>query len=117
MGNDAFFEQAILEATEAANLAGDQWFLDKGFIPGEIKYCGMLDLCGGAYINLRDRRTTFAKWLKKKSQNNQVWSVGIDHKYRGRQEMGLNETTIRAAIEVLQNKFGITGIAMKSYID
>ena len=120
---NALFEQAIDEATEAGNKAGTEWLFAR--ISGKYvvnvgsdriyltdlqgnKVNPMLDACGGAYINLYDRRTSFARYLKKKHAERQIWSVPINHKFGGWQDMGLKEAVIKAATDVLKNKYGIT---------
>ena len=122
------FEKALKEATEAGNVAGENWLKDR--IGGKYKLVGnrlydlegnianpMLDVCGGAYIEIKDRRTKFAKYLKSISKYGQVHSVDINHKFCGWQDMGLKETTIYAAYEVLTKIYGIKGLQYKSFID
>lgn len=122
------FQEMIDKATEAGNIAGTQWLEER--IAGKYKLEGnhlvdmngnrvnpILDSCGGAYIELKDRRTVFAKWLKKKENGNRVWSVDINHKFRGWQDMGLREAVIYAAYKVLTKDFGLTGLSYRSYID
>ena len=72
------FEQAIKEATEAGNKAGTDWLMER--LNGKYvlnvgsdrvyitdlegnKVNPMLDACGGASIELKDRRTKFGKYI------------------------------------------------------
>ena len=101
------FNTILFNAGTAANLAGDKWLNEH---PNGDPCCGM------AYIELKDRRAKFAKFLKKQSKHGQVYSVFIEHKYRGRQDWTLNEVCINAAYQYLKEQ-GITGITFKSRID
>lgn len=121
------FQILLDKAVHEANLAGDKWVAEHtkptvvfyaadlagNPINNERDYA--LDVCGGAYIELSDKRTKFAKFIKS-LESRHAWSVSINHKYRGRQEMGLNEACIKAAFDTLK-AFGVTGIRFKSYID
>lgn len=125
---DKDFENAIAKATEAGNQAGEKWLNER--IAGKYTLVGnrlvdkngvvvnpMLDVCGGAYVELKDKRTKFAKWLKRISNQPQIWSVPVNHKFGGWQDMGLKEAIIGAAYDVLTKEFGIEGLRFKSYID
>ncbi len=124
------FETAMAEATQAANTAGDLWmanarpqfrvveranpFDDKSPV---VKDWGtMLDVCGFARIEIGDKRTSFAKWLKKR-QNGSNYSVRLNHNYSHRQELGLAEACACEALKVFQ-KYGIDkGLSLWSRID
>lgn len=119
------YEQILREATESANEAGDKWmaaalargpaYMVKNDLTGEIVGT-MLDVCGIVWIELTDRRTAFAKWLKKLDERDAMYSLRIEHKYWGRQEMGLLEACAYAAVGVL-NKYGINEVQVVARID
>jgi hypothetical protein len=115
------FSSIIKEATKAANEAGDQWMaehsrpayevLDKrGRVIGQ-----MLDVCGFAWIIIKDRRTSFAKWAEKTGIASHDF-LHIAHKYKMRQELGLAEACGKAALQVLVNH-EIKGLYFESRID
>jgi hypothetical protein len=99
------FESLLQQATLAANEAGDKW----------VNEHPRGDVCGFGFIELRDNRTRFSKWLKVR-QNGYTTSVQLNHKYRGRQEWGLNEACARAGLAVLRDA-GIKGLTLYSRID
>ena len=123
--------QAMLtEATEAANAAGTKWLAE-----AKPKYAVfstdlfgrrtspdtdyLLDLCGGAYLTFRDKRSSAYKAFKKAGEIRSEYSatIDIDHKFRGRQEHGLAVVCMQAAKEVLE-RHGLSGqILLKDYID
>lgn len=121
------YRYLLAKATDAANEAGQQWVsehtrpayevysvdLAGNRLSNESSY--MLDLCGGAYILIKDRRTKFYKFVKhhKGCCSN---TVQIHHIYRGRQEAGLNEACMRAAYNYLKAA-GIPGLELRTYID
>jgi hypothetical protein len=76
----------------------------------------MLDVCGIVYIQVRDKRTSFAKYLKEIQRNGWNNTVEVHHKYFGRQEWGLGEACYGAALKFLQNA-GIKGLSLWSNID
>jgi hypothetical protein len=130
-----FYEEAIEAATNAANEAGVRWVLEHLEARGEglilkvtetnayitdaagNRVNPMLDLCGGASIQLKGKRSGIYKWLKKTEPERQHYSLHIDHKFGGWQDMGLKVEVIRAAYNVLREQYGIDGITYASYID
>lgn len=111
------------EATTAANQAGDEWMaaaqargptiavVGRGEIVGTL-----LDVCGIVYIRITDRRTAFARWLKKQNPDHRLYSFHIRHKYEMRQEMGLGEACYGAALKVLRSH-GIEGVELYARAD
>ena len=126
---DTVFKEALIKATEAGNAAGEEWLNERlagtrfYYINGQIvnnrgeRENPVLDSCGGAYIELKDKRTKFAKYLKRESHQQQLWSVPIAHKFGGWQDMGLKEAVMYAAYKVLTKQYGLTGLSYVSYID
>lgn len=121
------FEVIMREAVIAANEAGDKWVAEHtrpafavyntNVLTGKpVGEClgTMLDVCGFGFVEITDRRTAFAKFIKKTYGSNR--SVPIRHKYSGRQEWSLNESTAYAVLGVL-NKHGIKGCSVYSRID
>jgi len=106
-------------AREAANTAGDAWMkahtqpayivTDNGRPVG-----AMLDLCGFAYVKLTDKRNGFAKWCKANGFGDHF--IHFNHKYECRQEWGLKEACVDAALKVLREE-GITKVTMYSRVD
>jgi hypothetical protein len=123
------FALALEEATLAANKAGDEWMKNAKPMyrvferanpmddtsPIVRDYGTMLDVCGIVYLRIEDKRCAFAKWYMEQKKN-KYRGVYIQHKYRGRQEMGLREACDGAALEVL-NKHGVKGVELYSRID
>ena len=114
------YEAIIKEATAAANRAGAEWManakpkfnvIDNGRVVGT-----MLDVCGIVYLKITEKRTAFAKWVKKTSPHGYNTFVTIPHSYRMRQEMGLGEACEGAALKVLEAN-GINGVRLYSNID
>jgi hypothetical protein len=119
---DQEFANILQEAKEAANVAGDAWFkahtkpiwsVVDDFTGKEVGQ--LLDVCGFGFVQINDRRTSFAKYIKK-AQDGYDSTLQINHKYSGRQEWSLNEATAYAILGVL-NKHGITGVSVYSRID
>jgi hypothetical protein len=123
---DVHFGHLIYQATKAANDAGDVW-IDSHTKPvwnviddftGE-RVGQLLDVCGFAYVQVKDKRTAFAKWLKTVQTS---WDGGynsvvrINSKYDRRQELGLKEVCAEAAYKVLTDA-GIKGLEVYSRID
>jgi len=116
------------EANMAAEAAGDKWVVEHtepvyavynaDVITGKAygKSLGtMLDVCGIAYVQITDKRTGFAKYIKK-IQNGYNNAVHLNSKYSGRQEWGLREACSYAALNVLDSH-GIKGVSVWSHID
>lgn len=118
MSND--YSNILLEATKAANEAGDAWVAAHtrpafAVMDGNRCVGQLLDVCGFGYVQVDDKRTGFAKWLKK-VQDGYNSVVRLNTKYRMRQELGLNEATAYAACAVFQ-KYGVKGVSVYSRID
>lgn len=127
------FLEAIDVATQAANAAGVNWVSeriagkdmvlvvteDRAFIVDNAgnRLNPMFDLCGGASIQLRGKRSAIYKWLKKTQPDRQHYSLSINTKFGGWQDMDLKVTMIRAAFKVLSEQYGIDGISYTTYID
>lgn len=120
----------VQKATEAANVAGQEWMNkasvrfavhDADLMTGKpvgpaIGY--MLDVCGCAYVQFKDKRTAAYRAFKKagavRPTGNAV--VEIPNKWMCRQEMGLHEACANAAKKVLEEG-GVTGLRIWSWID
>lgn len=126
------FEQILVEAENAAAKAAEKWLREAeargpkysvhssdlaGNSGPAVGY--LLDVCGFAWIEFKDRRSGFYRWCKKyvNAMNNSrgmrpertLYRVPIGGAYdawRGRQEMGLKEAAMYAANEVFL-KYGI----------
>jgi len=112
-----------IEAVVAANKAGDEWMAkaspkyvvtdDAGSNHGTL-----LDLCGNAHVQFRDKRSKNYKDCVKldlvRKSGNGVFE--LEHKYRHRQEHGLAMACAEAAKKVLESH-GITDLRIWSYID
>lgn len=114
------FDAILKEATEAANAAGDKWVAEHtepayAVMNGNQCVGKLLDVCGFGFVQINDKRTAFAKYIKD-IQNGYTTSVSLRHKYKGRQEWGLNEATAYAILRVLQSH-GIKGVSVYSRID
>lgn len=121
------FDKIMKEATQAANEAGDKWVAEHtkptiaiynaDLFGNPVGKCvgQLLDVCGFAHVSIKDKRTSFAKYIKK-IQDGYDGFVSVHHKYRGRQEWGLNEECARAALKVF-NSYGIKGLNLYSRID
>ena len=117
------FANLISKATEEANKAGDKWIAEHTKPVWNVvnEYSGevvgqLLDVCGFGYVRITDKRTSFAKYLKKVQRNGYIGYVDIFHKHRCRQELGLNTATATAIYKVL-SEAGIKGIEIYSRID
>ena len=78
----------------------------------------MLDLCGGAYIQVSDRRTKQYSALRKYGYID-TYSQGIieiRHAYQGRQEHGLKIACARAAADSLIES-GFINLQVRDYVD
>lgn len=114
------FVKVLDACVVAANEAGDKWVAEHtqpAFAVMEGNRCvgKLLDVCGFGFVQINDKRTAFAKFIKK-FQNGYDNAVSINHKYRSRQEWGLNETTAYAIQKVLIDN-GIKGTSVYSRID
>lgn len=114
------FDAIMNEAREAANAAGDKWIAEHtkpayAVMQGNQVVDTLLDVCGFGFVQVTDKRTSFAKYLKK-VQNGYNETIQLNHKHRGRQEWSLNEVTAYAIAGVLRSH-GIKGISVYSRID
>jgi hypothetical protein len=114
------FDAIMKLATNAANDAGDKWMSEHtspawAVMNGSQCVGTMLDCCGFGYVRITDKRTAFSKYIKEIS-NGHNYAVHVPHKYRMRQEMGLNEATAWAVYKVL-TAHDIKGIDVYSRID
>jgi hypothetical protein len=117
-------QEILQEAREAANAAGDEWmakaspkFAVTNAFTGRLEGT-MLDLCGNAHLQFRDKRSKNYKQFVKAELVRQTGNgvIELDHKYRYRQEHGLHMACVRAAKAVLE-KHGITDVRIWDYID
>jgi len=118
--DDLIFETLWAAALGAANQAGDKWVAEHtqpiwAVKDGDRIVGTMLDVCGIVYIRCSDKRSKFWKWAVKNQLAYSI-SLALNHKYRNRQEQGLNEACCYAALEVL-TKAGITALYVYSRID
>jgi hypothetical protein len=108
------------EAVKAANEAGDKWIAEHtkpafAVMDGNKQVGTMLDVCGFAYVDITDKRPKFVKWLIQ--YQDYAGCVHLNHKYRSRQEMGLNEATAEAMLEVFRKHGVEKGFRFFSRID
>lgn len=111
------------EAVIAANEAGDNWMAKaspKYVVTDDTgrNYGSLLDLCGNAHVQFRDKRSKIYKDCVKldlvRKSGNGVFE--LEHKYRHRQEYGLMMACAEAAKKVLESH-GITEVRIWSYVD
>ena len=112
----------VNEAIVAANKAGDEWMANAK--PRYAVYqngCNvgtMLDNCGNAHLQFKDARTATFKAFKRagfiRGTGNKV--VEIQHRYKPRQEHGLQIACVEAAEQVFK-QHGITDVRVWDYID
>lgn len=81
----------------------------------------MLDLCGGSYIEFKDKRNSFYKQYKKyilETRKLPGWADVNSFSYvsSGRQEYSVNKAAAEAVYEYLTTNFDVN-IKLKSYID
>ena len=81
------------------------------------------DVCGGAYISFRDRRSNFYKqykaWYKNLPENRDNKWLEIhrfDYPHSGRQELEVNEAIAKACCEYINKNLG-ANCRVGSYID
>ncbi len=116
------FNEMIARATQAANVAGAEWMANAKPKYEVIQHGKvidtMLDLCGNAHVQFKDKRSAFYKAFKKdgfvRQSGNAV--VEIDHDYKFNQEHGLKMACANAAKASLEAD-GITGLRIWQYID
>jgi Asp-tRNA(Asn)/Glu-tRNA(Gln) amidotransferase A subunit family amidase len=122
-------KQVVQEAINAANAAGEEWIknakpqfsVHNADLFGNIKGPSlgtMLDICGNAHLQFKDGRSadykTFVKAGLIRSNNNKV--VEIYHRYKLRQEYGLQIACVEAEKKVFE-QYGIMGVHVWSYVD
>lgn len=109
----------MTEASEAAQKAAQVWLdvaRSKGpaymvgqanLITGELESIEgtMLDLCGGAYLKFKDRRSsTYKSFVRADADERWIYResgiIYVAYALRGRQEQGLHVRAIKAAMEV-----------------
>lgn len=81
----------------------------------------LLDLCGGSYIEFKDKRNSFYKQYKKyilETKKLPSWADVNSFSYvsSGRQEYSVNKAAAEAVYEYLTTNFDVN-IKLKSYID
>lgn len=123
------YNSVVAMAVEAADKAGDLWMssttpkfhvvervnpMDENS-PIKKDWGPMLDVCSITFINVTDKRSSFAKWLFTVQGHNDSLNLR-KCKYFGRQEMGLQEACYTAAIKVLKEN-GINCVELYSRID
>jgi len=115
---DSQFENAIKDASEAAQKAGDEWMANAQpkYVVIGYEDSPMLDLCGNAHIQVTDGRTKFGKYLKQDSWKSNI-TVPLNTSYSGRQEYGLKVAMAEAALKVLTEKYSLKKLRVWSYID
>lgn len=129
---DATFIRTLVDkATNAANEAGEKWMaeaeargpkyavMDAPLFGTPVDTgCRMLDLCGNAHVRFKDKRSSWFKAFKKVGAVRATESgvVEIWHKWKPRQEHGLQMACAEAAMKVL-TEAGVTGLRIWDYID
>lgn len=113
----------VQEALDAANKAGDFWMAAAApkYVVSDSygRSLGtMLDLCGNAHLQFKDKRSkNYKDFLKadlvRKSGNG---VVELHHNYNHRQEYGLHMACVEAAKKVFEDNC-ITDVRIWSYID
>lgn len=124
------FDAIIKAAEQAADKAAKEWLEQaqkRGplfeVMSGDVSVGTLLDVCGGAYLKVKDGRRRFVKYLLD-AYTIEGWvgayyrsCVTIPHSLIGRQERGLNEAACKAYLAVLnENNVGL-GLQYHSYID
>lgn len=117
------YQQLILAATRAADLAGERWLQDHaqpayGVYEGNKLVGTLLDVCGNAHVRFRDKRSRHFKKLRAAGLLRPTDSgvIEIWHRYRQRQEHGLLLACATAALSSLQAA-GIDGLYVWEYVD
>ena len=127
-----FLVQVLTEADEAATKASNEWLANAkpryavysaDLITGKpnggpIDY--MLDVCGYARVVVKDKRSAFFKALVKFGfMDSRKYTPTIDLNYplRCRQEMGLHESAVKAAMEVFKKYELNDKLRVWAYID
>ena len=117
-------QEMIDEASKAAEAAGKSWMeaaVPKYVVHEELSgenFGTLLDMCGAAYVRVRDGRTKFARALKKHIGDYRgATTVPLETSYRRRQEYGLAVAQARAALMVLEGQYGIKGLYVWKWVD
>ena len=127
-----FVRLTFQAAKEAADAEGDEWlenampkfrvfqtdiFGTRISPPEQDSF--LLDVCGGAYLQVKDKRSKAYRLLKKAGvicKYGEERTVDVQYKHRSRQERGLHIVCCQAFWAVLRES-GFDGIILKSYID
>lgn len=144
MKTNIVYETILQEAELAADAAASKWLKEAqargpAFSVHEGSLFGgatgpaigyLLDVCGNAFIKIRDARKRFPKYLLEKKKADYVKRTGrkpypgsigaywsIHHCLSGRQEMGLNIAAAEAFMSVLRKHDVADGLYVHSYID
>ena len=115
------YVKIYLNASQAANDAGADWLKQS-----QIKYLvtdgtrkvvdTMLDICGNAEVEFKDRRSAHFKAFKKMDLIFCDRVLDMNHDYKSNQELGLKRACAAAALKSLSDA-GITGLRIWSYVD
>ena len=122
-------KEIFQQAEAAANAAGEVWlknakpkyeFFNED-LDGKRQGPGtpVLDVVGGAYLEMKDKRTVNYKLLKRNGlirPGGEERTIIAKHKFVGRSERGLKVAIMNAFAEVLKS-YGIDGFSVKSFID
>lgn len=113
----------IESAVRAANVAGDTWLESAKptfsvHDDSDNPIGTLFDRCGNAYLEFKDRRSTWFKTFRKFELTDQYdpTYLSIPHKHSHRQEHELKLRCAHAARKIFEDA-GITGINIKDYVD
>ena len=122
-------KEIFQKAEEAANTAGESWLANakpkyeffNEDLDGKRQGPGtqVLDVEGGAYLEMKDKRTVNYKLLKRNGlirPGGEEKTIMVKHKFIGRPERGLKVAIMNAFAEVLKS-YGIDEFSVKSFID
>lgn len=131
----SLFEDTMRRASEAAEKAAEKWLEEaRARGPRFMVYSAdlegnpvndsrdyLLDNCGFAYINFRDKRSRFYKmasaWeLGDNPRKRKLYSLHVRHKLSMRQELGLAEAAMSAACKIINSVYP-NSVYMTSRID
>lgn len=111
------YEEIISEAQEAGNKAAKCWFDSS---TQTRPATALLGDCGLAFIKIKDRRVSFAKYYIKREMYNteqQMDYIYIPHDHSGRLEIGPKDAAMRAAMNVFSKYHVEKGLEVKVFID
>lgn len=118
-------QEIINAARKAADAAGDKWMTDalskgpKYSIVDSFtnQHLGtMLDSCGNAHLQFKDKRTANYKAFKKANLTRSSGVICIGDKFQSYQEYGLHMACATAAKAIFL-QYGILDIRIFEYID